>query len=240
MPAETFYLNVDFVPGTRVCLTDQEHHHLSHVMRLRPGEEALLVNGRGSSARARIADIEKQLTTLEILSQTKTAPRPIQWIAAIPFLRPAKIEWVIEKGTELGADAFLLFRADHSEKDQFSEHQLERLRQITVVSLKQSGRLFLPSLEVLSHLDSVFQRKGQFLFGDIRPHAASIPERFEGPVIFISGPEKGFSEKEFQLLDQKGKGIRINPNTLRAETAPIAALSILGHMTQTILNKHLN
>jgi 16S rRNA (uracil1498-N3)-methyltransferase len=227
MPAERFYLNADFVKGASVCLTGTEHHHLSHVMRLRPGEEVELVNGRGGLSVARIADADKQLTTLDILSLSKTPPSPVALIAAVPLMRPSKLEWVLEKGTELGADAFCLYRADHSEKDTLSEHQIDRLRNVTISAMKQSGRLYLPPLEVLPHLESIFEREGQFLFGDIRPNALPLVGALDPTIIFITGPEQGFSEGELHLLDQKARGVRINPNILRAETAPIAAMSIL-------------
>jgi 16S rRNA (uracil1498-N3)-methyltransferase len=227
MPAERFYLNADYIKGASLCLTGTEHHHLSHVMRLRPGEQVELVNGRGGLATAQITDTEKQRTTLEILDERTTPPSSALLIAAVPLMRPAKLEWVIEKGTELGTDAFLLYRADHSEKETLSTHQIDRLRHLTISALKQSGRLHLPPLEILPHLTALFEREGQCLFGDIRPNAPPLPRGCTITTLFITGPEQGFSKDELSLLDQKATGVRINPNILRAETAPIAAISII-------------
>ena len=74
MPAERFFLPAEFSIGTRVCLSGHEHHHLSRVMRLAVGDEAELVNGTGGLATGRIAEVERELTTLEIKAASKTAP----------------------------------------------------------------------------------------------------------------------------------------------------------------------
>ena len=227
MPAERFFLPAEFSIGTRVCLSGHEHHHLSRVMRLAVGDEAELVNGTGGLATGRIAEVERELTTLEIKAASKTAPSPAPLILAIPLMRPSKLEWVVEKGTELGGDAFLLYNADHSEKDSLSEHQIERLRNLTISALKQSGRLYLPAIEILPRLEALFSHRARYLFGDTRPAPPLSPTKSEEPILFITGPEKGFSKREQSLLDQKAAGVRINPNILRAETAPLAALSIL-------------
>jgi len=223
MPAERFYLNAPLASQTNVCLNDTEHHHLAHVMRCAIGDEVELINGKGDLASARITAIEKRSTTLEILSSAHHPPLHPFIALAIPLMRPSKLEWVIEKGTELGTDTFHLFAADHSEKDSLSMAALERLRILTLSALKQSGRLYLPTLELHPLLDSLLT--GHVLFGD--PIATTPITSAKQPTIFFSGPEKGFSSRELALLRAKAKSVRLNPNTLRAETAPIAAIAIL-------------
>ena len=98
---------------------------------------------------------------------------------------------------------------------------------MTISALKQSGRLYLPAIEILPRLEALFSHRARYLFGDTRPAPPLSPTKSEEPILFITGPEKGFSKREQSLLDQKAAGVRINPNILRAETAPLAALSIL-------------
>jgi len=224
MPVDRFYCPHPFNEGALVNLEESEHHH-ARVMRIAVGEEVELVNGQGSLAQAKVATLDKRATTLEIL-KVETVSRPSrEIILAIPMMRPNKLELIVEKGTELGADAFWLYTADHSEKSDLSNNQSERLRNLTISALKQSGRLFLPSLEILPSLDKI---EGFLLFGDTRPEAPNLLE-VNGPsrIIFITGPEKGFSEREVVQLEKKGKGVRLNPYILRAETAPLAAVSVL-------------
>ena len=225
MPVDRFYCDGPLAKGSAVLLGESEHHHLTRVMRIAVGEEVELVNGEGSLAQAKVSTTDKRSTTLKILA-VETAARPDrQILLAIPLMRPSKLELIVEKGTELGADGFILYTADHSEKSDLSANQLERLRNLTLSALKQSGRLFLPSLEIIASLDKI---GGYILFGDTRPEAPSLLEVALHPkTVFITGPERGFSERERALLEQKGKGIKLSPHILRAETAPLAAMSIL-------------
>ncbi len=91
--------------------------------------------------------------------------------------------------------------------------------------MKQCGRLDLPCLQNFPHLEEIFGAPYTYLFGDIRPHAKWIKPCEN--VVFITGPEKGFSEKETKILEKKAIGVRLHRNILRAETAPIAALCFL-------------
>lgn len=230
MPLDRFYLNCDYLPESAVHLSDAEHHHLARVVKCSVGETVQLVNGRGSIAEAKIEKVEKRATTLRIFS-VKTAQveqSPIRMV--VPFMRPSKMEWVIEKGTELGADSFILYRAAHSEKGEISEHQRERFYLLMISALKQSGRLFLPHLEILPHLKSALECEDRIFFGDpVAPIAplTSIFQQKNQPTLFVTGPERGFSSDELSLLRQRGSAVRINPHILRAETAPLAALAIL-------------
>ena len=226
MPANRF-----FSPGPlqgRVDLKDAEHHHL-RVMRIAEGEEVELVNGQGQLARAKLVSMDKHKATLQVLS-VQSVPRPTHSIAlAIPYMRASKLEFIVEKGTELGADAFYLFPSERAEKCDLSPNQLERLHLLIVSALKQSGRLYLPSLEIVSHLEALFQKEALFLFGDLSATAPPLTSVEAAPaqLVFITGPEQGFSEREKALLMQKAQGRRLSPHILRAETAPIVAACLL-------------
>lgn len=226
MPAERFYVNDEC--QTQVLLLGTELHHLAHVMRIRVGEEIELVNGRGVLATAEVVSITKQNAVLKILSRTAAPVHPPRTILALPILRPSKLEWIIEKATELGADAFYLYPAEYSEKKDLSTNQMERLNTLAISAMKQCGRLDLPPLHILAHLEDLFKSPATYLFGDTRKDAPQLVSTRE-PVVFITGPERGFSKAEEELLETKAKGVRLNKNILRTETAPIAAAAILNN-----------
>jgi len=229
MPVDRFYLNAPLLKGEIVSLEDSEHHHLSHVMKLHVGEEVELINGQGILSSAKITEIQKKKSLLLILSSEKKAPPVPRLILAIPLMRLSKLEWVIEKGTELGADLFLLFQAEYSEKEGLSENQQERLHNLCIAACKQSGRLYIPSLELVPHLESIFKHKALFLFGDTRQNESKeIPK--SDCLAFITGPERGFSKQEVQLLNKEAVSFKLNTNILRAETAPLAAISLLSRL----------
>lgn len=223
MPAERFYVDAD-LKGV-ITLEGPEQHHLAHVMRIRIGKEVELVNGRGSLANAKLIALSKREATLEVLSETST-PLPFpRMTLAIPLMRPSKLEFAIEKCTELGAHGFLLYPAEYSEKEDLSPHQQERLKTISIAAMKQCGRLDLPKIEILSAFSDIFKTPAIYLFGHTRSKEPRIAA--EGKIVFITGPERGFSEKELKVLDEKGKPVRLHENILRAETAPMVALILL-------------
>ena len=232
MPHERFFLPHLIPEDKTTYLKDQEFHHLVHVCRLRTGDEVELVNGQGMLARARIDRVEKEKASLSLLEAKQVPPPTQKIILGIALLRMNKIEWAIEKATELGATAFYLFTADHSEKGDLSVHQIERLRHLSVAALKQSGRLYLPEIILLNSLEKTFIPGALQLFGDVNPKAhplfSALPKKpSDQTILFLSGPEKGFSNEEENCLKENDvQGIKLGNHILRAETAPIAAMSV--------------
>lgn len=224
--SERFYLSGTWKQGDTVRLEGVEHHHMAHVMKVKVGEEVELLNGKGARATVCVKSLDKRGATLEILEVNVEPTSKPRFILALPLMRLSKLEWVIEKGTELGADAFWLYPADFSEKEHFSDHQMDRLNYIAISAMKQCGRADLPPIVRFKSLAELFKESTlPCLFGDVRETA--MPMAREEKCLFVTGPEKGFSEKEEKLLEEKGKGVHLHKNILRAETAPIAALSML-------------
>lgn len=225
MPFDRFYVPSPL--SSQTVLEGAELHHLAHVMRVRVGETVELINGQGMLAKATVLSLDKKKALLaieEIVSQEISSPPKI--LLGIPLLRPSKLEWIFEKGTELGVDAFLIYPADFSDKKTLSQSVLERLHILMISAMKQSGRLFLPSLTVLSQFSHLFQTRATILYGDTRKGAQKI-NTFSFPILFITGPESGFSQNEYTLLEEKALGVQLNEHTLRAETAPLTAASLL-------------
>lgn len=231
MPANRFYLDADLSSKETLLLEGNEYHHLAHVMRQKTGDIIELVDGKGTIAQGRIKALDKKNGSIEVLSFRKEDLPSNLFSLGIPLMRPSKLEWIVEKGTELGAHAFLFYLADHSEKDALSKNQLDRLHTIAISSLKQSGRLYLPSIEILSDLSSLLLKEAKVYFGDPGCEKIDAFQEFKSfPIIFVTGPEAGFTKDELDLLQNKGKGMCLSSYVLRAETAPIAAASLLGFL----------
>ena len=124
-----------------------------------------LVNGRGSLAKATVSGITKHSALLEVLSVESTPIHPPRYILAIPLMRPSKLELIIEKCTELGADAFWLYPAQFSDKDDLSANQQERLTHVAISAMKQCGRLDLPSIQIIDRFEGLFSSIPAF-FGE--------------------------------------------------------------------------
>ena len=220
MPIDRFFYPHSLsVPS--IVLEDEEYRHLS-VMRIRPGDEIEIVNGQGDVAKARL----KNGAQLEILSHEHRPPPQYELILAQALTKPASLEWIIEKGTELGVAAFWLFPGDRSEKKSLSPNQEQRLHNLTISALKQCGRLYLPSLVLKPPLKQWSKPQGALFFGSLSPEAPVLSKP-SSTMTFVVGPEKGFSAEESVLLQQtlQGQGVKLHDNVLRAETAAITALA---------------
>lgn len=221
MPADRFFIDAPLT--TPLILEGPELHHL-HVMRIRPGETIEVVNGRGELVQAVVESIDKQTAELKITSHSKQPTPQHNLILAQALPRLTSLEWIVEKGTELGVTQFWLFPGERSEKISLSPTQLQRLETIILNSLKQCGRLYLPQLLLKPSLDKWEKPHGTLFFGDVGK-APKLQGPFSDTVFFI-GPEKGFAPKEIERLHQfNAKGISLHENILRTETAAITALS---------------
>jgi len=234
MPHNRYYLNTPLSVGSTVSLDGEEGHHLVRVMRAREKDIVELINGQGQLALCTVEKIEKQKGILRIDDVVQEEQPTPSIILALSYLRPSSMEWAIEKATELGATTFWLFPAARSEKKEFSAHQQERLKAIIMSACKQCGRLYLPEIiykKELTKLDLCKETEGMspFLCEIDAPYLRSEKAHQNDSLLLFIGPEGGFSDQEKQaLLTLKGlQTVRLHPNILRAETAPLAALSIL-------------
>lgn len=229
MPAERYFISDNFLPDTEITLEGQEFHHLAHVMRTRAGEIIELVNGKGQLATAIIVALEKKRAIIQ-LQNVHSVPPPtssLVLVQAIP--RFPRLEFILEKGTELGMTEIWLFPGLRSEKDSFSHNQSERMHTILVAAMKQCGRLDLPKLSIYPLLKKWDAFPSHSYYGDVTPEAPKlIHEKKSGNLYFFNGPESGFDPLEIEILKKHNVlGVSLHKNILRTDTAAIAALSIL-------------
>jgi len=216
----------DNLDNREIVLDGDELNHLIKAVRKRVGESVELIDGKGAIATAKITKIERRAAHLEIISKethTKKGPfvRLVQGVC-----RPNRLEMIIEKGTELGVDEFILVPMERSEK---RPAQLERLRRITIGAIKQCGRLHLPQLTERPHIEDL-PVSPTTLYGALSPECPPFLDAYKGgDITVIIGPESGFSESELVFLEEKAQGATLGPNVLRCETAAIAALSLIHH-----------
>lgn len=163
---------------------------------------------------AEITHINRNAAKLHVTSTKTTSPPDHRWTLALALIRPKLLELAIEKAIELGIDRFILFSAHYSEAKPPST---ERLKTIFTTALKQSGRLFLPEMITADRLELADEAT---FFGSLEPGAQPLNKLPKKATFFI-GPEGGFSEDEFALL-QAAEPIYLGPHILRAETAAIA------------------
>lgn len=227
MPEKRFYL-----PIIGSTLQGEELKHLQ-VMRPRIHDKIEICDGQGTLAQAEIQSIDKKSANLLILETTHEKAPSFELILAQALPRSSRLDTILEKGTELGMTTLILFESDNSEKKGINQ---ERIEKVIIAAMKQSGRLWKPKVEVWDPISKWKKQTLPLLFGDLRNTAPSLltywqkhPPK-EG-VIFVVGPEKGLTDQEIKTLEHLGgTGVRLHHNTLRTDTAPLAALSIMSHL----------
>ncbi|HSW87284.1 MAG TPA: RsmE family RNA methyltransferase [Rhabdochlamydiaceae bacterium] len=236
MPAERYFVNNHLSDAETVFVEDQEFHHLCNVMRTKPGDRIEIVNGKWQLATGVVQKLGKKSASVSITSVETRFPEgktPIILAQAIP--RFNRLEFILEKATELNVSEIWLFPGEISEKEHFTPNQQNRMSQIAISAMKQCGRLDLPEIKLMPPLKEWKTFYPSSFFGDTRKEAPFLweistkPASEEPRIVFI-GPEKGFHPSEIDLLEKKihAKGIKLHSNILRVDTASLAALCYLG------------
>lgn len=236
MPAERYYLNQILDAPMRCELKGAEFHHLAHVMRTQINDTVELINGKGVLAHAAVETIEKEKAVLRIIS-TQQEKKRCQLTLAQAIPKPNRLDFIIEKGTELGVDSFFFFPGKLSQKKELFPSQLDRMRYLAISALKQCGRLHLPEIEIKPSLEQWHSLpSGPAFFGDTKAEARLLGDALKSsppsslPILFFTGPESGFSCEETRLLKILGaKGVKLHENILRTDTASLAAITLIHH-----------
>jgi 16S rRNA (uracil1498-N3)-methyltransferase len=224
MPQNRYFLR-EFEPTqSSLTITDEEFHHLAHVMRKKVGDSIEVTNGRGALAECTIQELGKDKAYCKVSTLTQGKKNSFPVTLALAFLRKEHLEFALEKSTELGVDTIMLFPAARSEKNELSAHAIERLEGIIISATKQSGRLFLPELFIKKSLSDAIPSSGCAFFGDL--DGEPLPAIPKSPITIFIGPEGGFTREEKNKLEEKCRGIRFHENILRAETAAIAVTTL--------------
>ncbi len=225
-------------PGdlARFCLEGQEHHHLSRVARVKPGNLVWLTDGQGRRLLAEVESIEEERTWLRPL---KTVGETIKTrvILGLGLTRPAVFELIVQKATELGVSEIqpLLTRRSQPLPPERLEKKIQRWERIAREALKQSKGGSLPRLGLPLKLEQAAGREVnglKFYLSEDSPRYFRdilMTGRVE-QVYLLAGPEGGWTEEEKELLDRAGfQGLSLGSRILKTETAVISALSLISH-----------
>lgn len=243
MPINRYYTACRLNKGDTVSLIDQERHHLITVTRTAIGERVEIVNGQNQWAHASLVSFDKKEALLH-LDDVFLAPAPKHNIILCQaLLRSNKLDFIVEKGCELGMTALWLFPAEKGEKIQLSDSQQKRLESLAISAMKQCGRFDLPTITLKPPLSKwpPLPSPCSAFYGDTSPNAPCIKKEWlEKDLFLFIGPESGFSKDEIVSLQNLGaRGIKLHTNTLRTETASLAGLSVIDYLCNCFDDDHI-
>jgi len=212
-----------------IVIYGEEHHHLSRVLRLKPGSEVNLLNGKGQGGRSVIREIHKDRTVCHVESVLENpVNNSVEIILAVGVIRRPRWEWLIEKAVEIGVSGIMPLNTRYSVSEKL---RYDRDLKIMISALKQSGRFTLPALHELTSFDQVVKNasnKGILLHNeDVLPHLMTLKGKSLKDVTLFIGPEGGFSREEYEFAVKSGiEPARLGKVRLRTETAALCALNI--------------
>jgi 16S rRNA (uracil1498-N3)-methyltransferase len=226
-------------PAT-LTLTGGEAHHMLRVLRLGRGSIVNLVDDTGTVARAKILwenghSLGMELTAAGIRTEDRL---PVELVVGL--LKKSRMDWLIQKATELGAAAIRPVTTEHTVvriRDDDSEQRRGRWREIARQALKQCRGHLAPTIHPLASLYDVLEDSSSHGAKLVLWEAESDTDllsawREQGntvPLTIVVGPEGGFSMNEIVACERAGfHRASMGSRTLRAETAAIAALAALG------------
>lgn len=218
----------------RIELTGQEALHASKVLRKGKGEEILITDGRGSRYHGVIDSASKNNVSVAVKKVEKFNKSGPAVVLALGLIKKrGRLEFALEKATELGVSEILLFRGDHSESFNI---RMDRAESAVMSAMKQSLRVFLPPVKAYPSLDELLshEENSQIIHADQHGDAnyCEIKKNTER-VVMVVGPEGGLSERERGVLRQAGaEGIRLGDYRLRAETAALVMVSRYGNSAE--------
>lgn len=231
-----FFFHSPLIVEEVILLSPEESHHLS-VERIKPGSPIFLSDGKGGLFRG-IYEEEKggraRIRVQEKVGEEKRSFNLTVWQAALK--KPSRMDWVIEKLTEIGVSQIGIFSPRRSLTSPISPPRIERWEKIVVSACKQSGRTIFPDLVYLQqwedfvvHLSS---SPGTVILADPQGEEtlwSFLQEKKKRNFQIVIGPEGDLTEEEKKEILEKGRGerIKLTEKILRSETASLFAASVV-------------
>ena len=229
------HVDAPLLAGGEITLPDDVAAHLLRVLRLQEGDACVLFNGDGHDYDARVTAIGKREARAQVLAARRIdneSPMRITLLQGIA--RGEKMDWILQKATELGVARFLPASSDRSEVKldaQRADKRLAHWRGIVVSACEQSGRAVVPDVvapQALAHAATSRTGRGFILDPSADASLASLQGVPLRECTIAIGPEGGWSPRDREHLLAAGfEGLRLGPRVLRTETAGIAAIAAL-------------
>jgi len=221
-------------PGQSVVLESTEAHHAARVLRLRPGDPMAIFDGHGREWSATIASCDRSGTVVRVVQELLEPVEPPLTVRLYQGrCRADRMEWLIQKATELGVTSIHSVVCERGETRRVAPQRLRRWQRIAVEACKQSGRRRVPTVECREKLPPAGGSPA--LMCAPGSASTSLAEALvslgaSDEVWLAVGPESGFDNGELERSEASGwQPVSLGPRTLRAETAALVAVAVVLH-----------
>jgi len=216
-----------------ISLEPDESKHLCRVLRKKQGDQVFVTNGEGTLYTCAIVEANPKKTSLKVLHTTVIEEDDFHiHLAIAPTKSPDRMEWMVEKITEIGFHELTLLETINSER---SYLKTDRLEKKIISACKQSLKYRIPTLHPVLKLDQIldsveFEEYQKFIAYVDENHAHHLFDsaKAKGKYLILIGPEGDFDPIEIQKAFDTGfKPVSLGGARLRTETAGLAAIQML-------------
>lgn len=229
-----FYAEKLNISGDSVTLTGDEARHIKTVLRMRTGDEVLLINGEGLECIAEITDLDESSVRLAVKGRHISSAEPDKRITLFQCLpKQGKMEVIIQKCVELGIHAIVPTVSNRCVvKLEGKENKLLRWNKVSVEAAKQCGRAFVPEVKPPVRLEKIdFSCFDAVLLAYENEYERSLKSVLRSGIkldstAIVIGPEGGFEPSEAEyIINAGGIAVSLGKRILRTETAGMAMLA---------------
>jgi 16S rRNA (uracil1498-N3)-methyltransferase len=216
-----------------VTLDQDESKHLTRVLRKKQGDLISMTNGKGQLFECVILEANPSKTTLKVMKTTEVPEEDFFiHLAIAPTKSPDRMEWMVEKITEIGFHELTLLETMNSER---SFLKTDRLEKKIISACKQSLKYRIPILNPISKLDSILESKKfeahqKFIayVDEHHDHHLFDSAKSKGKYLILIGPEGDFDPSEIKKALSNGfQPVSLGRSRLRTETAGLSAVEML-------------
>lgn len=223
--SERFFLAAPPQAG-RAALAGDEARHLTRVHRARVGDDVRVFDGAGHEWAARVAAIERDRVSLDLVADLPGQPSPTRSLTlAVALPKGERQKWLVEKLTELGVTRLVPLVTERGVAEATAA-AIERLTRGVIEACKQCGRNTLMEIGSPATLDSLASTHPHALRLIAHPDGAPLAEAYgsgQTAIVAAIGPEGGFTDEEIAAAAGRGfYRVSLGPLILRIETAAIA------------------
>lgn len=235
---QRYFIPAEAITGTHIRLTGDEVHHIKNVMRNKPGDRIIVFSEDGYDCVCVIEEMNSRQIDCRLVEKFPSQGEPRTRITiAQSLVKGDKLEWIVQKGTEIGASSFQPFRSARSIVKinvQKEPKKRDRWQRIAKEAAEQSHRGKVPAVLPVLSWNAILDEIEKFPLTLIAYEKGGMPLKqamlkFQADeILLLIGPEGGFTEEEIHEAHARGAvPITLGPRILRAETAPLVALSCL-------------
>jgi 16S rRNA (uracil1498-N3)-methyltransferase len=230
------YVDADLLPGRSLTVDGTAANHIARVLRLRVGDPLTLFNGRGGEHAAAVEELGRDTVLVGVREHRELEREsPCELTLAQGISRGERMDWVVQKATELGVSRIAPIFTERSVvhlDDEQAARKVQHWRSIAIAACEQSGRNRVPEVSKPTALYEWLERRDTHVTALLLSPGAAIRMADISPtgarITVLIGPEGGLADIEQETAVKSGfTAVRLGPRVLRTETAAVCALTLL-------------